>query len=83
MTSREERARARDEALQKRAGATPHDVGVLSPGYVQCEAGMHPDHRRHLAGHFVATRRLRAAAKYDQGGQRGRVSVGTSRPRAG
>jgi hypothetical protein len=40
----EERARARDEAAQERADVTAHQVGVQSPGYVQCEAGMHPDH---------------------------------------
>jgi hypothetical protein len=42
--SAEERAEARDEAAQERAGAAAHLTGVLSPGYVQCEAGMHPDH---------------------------------------
>jgi hypothetical protein len=42
--TREEAARARDEAAQERAGATAQQVGVLSPGYVQCAAGMHPDH---------------------------------------
>jgi hypothetical protein len=40
----EGRARARDEAAQERGGSAGFPVGVLSPGYVQCEAGMHPDH---------------------------------------
>jgi hypothetical protein len=44
MTREEAADRARDEALQEAADATAHQVGVQSPGYVQCEAGMHPDH---------------------------------------
>ena len=40
----EERARVRDEAAQERAGAAEHPPAVLAPGYVQCPAGMHPDH---------------------------------------
>jgi len=44
VTSREERARDRDEAAQERAGAAAHDIGVMSPGFVQVPAGMHPDH---------------------------------------
>ena len=42
--SAEERVQARDEAAQERAGAAAHPTGVLLPGYVQCPAGMHPDH---------------------------------------
>jgi hypothetical protein len=44
VTRQEERARAADEAAQERAGATAPDAGMLSPGYVQVPAGMHPDH---------------------------------------
>jgi hypothetical protein len=41
----EKRAMANDLRAQERADVTPGiDTPVLSPGYVHCEAGMHPDH---------------------------------------
>jgi hypothetical protein len=41
----EKRAMAKDLKAQERADATPDiDTPVLSPGYVRCAAGMHPDH---------------------------------------
>jgi hypothetical protein len=47
-TARSERAeraaKARDEAAQERAGAVAHNIGVQSPGYILCPAGMHPSH---------------------------------------
>jgi hypothetical protein len=40
----EAKAQAADEAAQERAGATAHNLGVQSPGYILVPAGMNPDH---------------------------------------
>jgi hypothetical protein len=48
MSTRAERVeraeQAADAAAQETAGATAHDIGVQSPGYVMVPPGMYPDH---------------------------------------
>jgi hypothetical protein len=67
MTRAEEKAQAADETAQEQAGATPHNIGVQSPGYIAVPPGMHPDHNEAVT--FVPGEllpRWAAAALLDQ-----------------
>lgn len=71
MTTREQKARAADEARQERGNDSPvHDIGVQSPGYVHAT---HPDHgaevvfiEGELLPQWVVDKMRESGAKPDQ-----------------